>query len=196
MEEEDTTDRILGGVTHSTNTTNNTTDHQANNDLTDGDVVAVFGEIVEDPLLILTDNDNDPMVIRQQMQHLHRKVVRTFVRLVQDLVHRPTENKYVLCRSCRRCSIRTMIFNTHVLILFFCFLEKESRGTNYRTKFFYCYRNATSFEIINHGNVSLNCYKINEVNVYCYCSNCANKWPKPRPRYHHKRSGMGTHGRW
>ena len=88
-----------------------------------------------------------------------------------------------------------MIDHTHDLISFFSVFgtmiwttttKKESRGTNYRTKFFYCYRNATSFEIINHGNVSLTCYKPNEVNVYCYYSNCENKWPKPRPRYNHQ----------
>jgi hypothetical protein len=62
----------------------------------EGDVVAVFGEIVEDPLLVEPlDNCEDPMVICNEVKRLNRSVLQGFVRLVQDLVHRPLENKYV-----------------------------------------------------------------------------------------------------
>jgi mediator of RNA polymerase II transcription subunit 7 len=60
----------------------------------DGDVVAVFGEIVEDPLLIEPlDVCEDPTVIRDEVKRLNQLVLRGFVKLVQDLVHNPTENK-------------------------------------------------------------------------------------------------------
>jgi hypothetical protein len=60
----------------------------------DGDVVAVFGEIVEDPWLVQpTDDCQDPIVVRDELKRLNQQVLETFVKLVQDLVHRPTENK-------------------------------------------------------------------------------------------------------
>lgn len=84
--EDDKTDSILGGVIKDA-----TIDEHA-----EGDVVAVFGEIVEDPLLVEPlDDCNDPMVVRDEVKRLHQIVLRTFVRMVQDLVHRPLENKYV-----------------------------------------------------------------------------------------------------
>jgi hypothetical protein len=60
----------------------------------DGDVVAVFGEIVEDPLLFEPlDNCEDPRVVRDELKRLNRLVLQKFVTLVQDLVYRPSENK-------------------------------------------------------------------------------------------------------
>jgi hypothetical protein len=62
----------------------------------EGDVVAVFGEIVEDPLLVEPpDRCEDPTVVRDQVKLLNRQVLQRFVNLVQDLVHRPMDNKYV-----------------------------------------------------------------------------------------------------
>lgn len=88
-----------------------------------GDVVAVFGEIVEDPLLVEPqDYCEDPKVITETVKkygpcwsslivsmlsqpcpntspvlstffRLNRQVLEGFVSLVQDLVHRPAENK-------------------------------------------------------------------------------------------------------
>eukprot|EP00536_Pseudo-nitzschia_multiseries_P003992 jgi/Psemu1/253135/estExt_Genewise1Plus.C_640022 len=59
-----------------------------------GDVVAVFGEVVEDPLLFQPlDPCEDPIVIRDEVKRLNREVVKGFVNLVNDLVNRPAENK-------------------------------------------------------------------------------------------------------
>jgi hypothetical protein len=60
----------------------------------DGDVVAVFGEVVEDPLLIQSlESCEDPAMVRDEIQRLNQLALQGFVKLVQDLVHRPTENK-------------------------------------------------------------------------------------------------------
>jgi hypothetical protein len=82
----DKTDAILGGVQ---------VPEGAEED-EEGSVVAVFGEIVEDPLLVEPlDPCEDPKVIRDEVKRLNQEVLQGFVRLVQDLVHRPVENKYV-----------------------------------------------------------------------------------------------------
>lgn len=78
--EADNTDAILGGVL-------------AKED-EDGEVVAVFGEIVEDPNLVqVQDNCEDPTVVRDEVYKLNKDVMRKFVKLVQELVHRPLDNK-------------------------------------------------------------------------------------------------------
>ncbi|KAG7346066.1 MED7 family protein [Nitzschia inconspicua] len=60
----------------------------------EGDVVGVFGEVVEDPLLVQPlDPCEDPTVIRDEVKRLNRKAVQSFVSMVQDLVKRPAENK-------------------------------------------------------------------------------------------------------
>jgi MED7 protein len=60
----------------------------------EGDVVAVFGEIVEDPIQVTPiDVCEDPKIVRTELKRLNRKVVQGFVQLVQDLVHRPIDNK-------------------------------------------------------------------------------------------------------
>mmetsp|Transcript_5746 Transcript_5746/g.14359 ORF Transcript_5746/g.14359 Transcript_5746/m.14359 type:complete len:227 (-) Transcript_5746:299-979(-) len=60
----------------------------------EGDVVGVFGEIVEDPLLVQPlDPCEDPIVIRDEVKRLNREVVQGFISLVNDLVNRPAENK-------------------------------------------------------------------------------------------------------
>jgi hypothetical protein len=87
-EEEDKTGAIFGGVVNNANP----------DDLKDeeGEVVAVFGEIVEDPVLIEPlDYCEDPKVVRAEVKRLNATVLKEFVRLVQDLVHRPLEHKYV-----------------------------------------------------------------------------------------------------
>lgn len=81
-DEADKTDAILGGT--------------AKVEKTEGDVVAVFGEIVEDPLLVEPlDLCVDPTLVRDEVKRLNQEVLKGFVKLVQDLVHRPMENKYV-----------------------------------------------------------------------------------------------------
>jgi len=83
----DTTDAILGGVP----------DSSQEDEEEEGDVVAVFGEIVEDPTLAtVAEPCDDPTVVRDEVKRLNRQVLEGFVKLVQDLVHRPMENKYVL----------------------------------------------------------------------------------------------------
>mmetsp|Transcript_29171 Transcript_29171/g.53381 ORF Transcript_29171/g.53381 Transcript_29171/m.53381 type:complete len:287 (-) Transcript_29171:72-932(-) len=60
----------------------------------DDSVVAVFGEIVEDPLLVdVLDDYEDPTKIRDTVRQLNNQVGRGFVKLVQELVHRPLDNK-------------------------------------------------------------------------------------------------------
>ena len=79
--EQDTTDAILGGV-------------PAPEDDDNGDVVAVFGEIVEDPMLIEPlDRCEDPKSVRDEVKRLNEEVVKGFINLVSDLVHNPMENK-------------------------------------------------------------------------------------------------------
>lgn len=79
-DEIDKTGAILGG--------------SAKEEENDGDVVAVFGEVVEDPVLIEPlDCCEDPRVIRDEVKRLNATVLKEFVRLVQDLVHRPLEHK-------------------------------------------------------------------------------------------------------
>lgn len=79
---EENTDAILGGNT------------AAPVQEEEGDVVAVFGEIVEDPMLVKPlDPCEDPTIIRDQVKKLNQQVLRGFVTLVQDLVHRPLQNK-------------------------------------------------------------------------------------------------------
>uniref|UniRef100_A0A7S1YMN3 Mediator of RNA polymerase II transcription subunit 7 n=1 Tax=Grammatophora oceanica TaxID=210454 RepID=A0A7S1YMN3_9STRA len=75
------TDAILGGE--------NAADEEE-----EGDVVAVFGEIVEDPYLYTPlDICEDPRAIRDSVLGRNREIVETFVGLVKDLVHNPAENK-------------------------------------------------------------------------------------------------------
>mmetsp|Transcript_59397 Transcript_59397/g.69433 ORF Transcript_59397/g.69433 Transcript_59397/m.69433 type:complete len:172 (+) Transcript_59397:256-771(+) len=63
-------------------------------ELQEGDVVAVFGEIVEDPLLVHIEDDyNDPNEIRDIMSRLNRDVMEGFVSLVNELVNKPLDNK-------------------------------------------------------------------------------------------------------
>lgn len=76
----DGTDAILGGVTHEEDTP--------------GEVVAVFGEIVEDPWTVTPlDGCEDPKAVRDTVQRLNQEILQKFVKLLQDLVHRPGENK-------------------------------------------------------------------------------------------------------
>ena len=78
-EQGDTTDTILGGADKVDET---------------GDVVAVFGEIVEDPYLVQPpDSCEDPKVIKESITELNLTVLQNFKTLVDDLVHRPLDNK-------------------------------------------------------------------------------------------------------
>lgn len=85
----DKTDAILGGM-------------QKAEDDEEGEVVAVFGEVVEDPLLVEPlDVCEDPKVVRDEVKRLNQQILQGFVKLVQDLVHRPVENKCVLLNHWR-----------------------------------------------------------------------------------------------
>jgi len=60
----------------------------------EGDVVAVFGEIVEDPMLVeVQDECENPESIRQRLNELNKEVLAGFVKLVNELVHNPLDNK-------------------------------------------------------------------------------------------------------
>ena len=105
----DKTDAILGGQVA-----------VAADDEDDQPVVAVFGEIVEDPLLVEPlDPCDDPVLIAQEVKRLNEQVLHGFVKLVQDLVHRPVENKYVLWEHLQRQMLishrlrRTLYFGDH-----------------------------------------------------------------------------------
>jgi len=56
-------------------------------------VVAVFGEIVEDPTLVTEEECHDPVIIRENVKRLNRAVLNGFLKLVQKLVHDPNDNK-------------------------------------------------------------------------------------------------------
>lgn len=78
--EGDKTDAILGG--------------EVEQEEEEGEVVAVFGEISEDPLLVqVEDVCEDPKKIAEEVKRLNREAVKGFLVLVQDLVHRPLDNK-------------------------------------------------------------------------------------------------------
>lgn len=143
LDEIDKTDAILGGVTA-----------EKVEEEDDGEVVAVFGEIVEDPLLVEPlDHCEDPKFIRDQVQELNKKVLQGFVRLVQDLVHRPTENKYVIAqRTAKSLKLDSLLGSEFLLtkkyhVISCCHsLLLGKRETNCRIIFFSCCRNATNFE--------------------------------------------------
>eukprot|EP00525_Craspedostauros_australis_P005407 CAMPEP_0198120560 /NCGR_PEP_ID=MMETSP1442-20131203/29468_1 /TAXON_ID= /ORGANISM="Craspedostauros australis, Strain CCMP3328" /LENGTH=223 /DNA_ID=CAMNT_0043779225 /DNA_START=198 /DNA_END=869 /DNA_ORIENTATION=- len=79
----DKTDAILGGVPA------NEEEEEA-----DGDVVAVFGEIVEDPMIVQPlDPCENPRIVGNEIKRLNQQVVEGFIALVQELVHRPAGNK-------------------------------------------------------------------------------------------------------
>ena len=56
-------------------------------------VVAVFGEIVEDPTLTVVQECDDPNVIRDNVKSLNQEVLKGFLKLVRVLVNDPSENK-------------------------------------------------------------------------------------------------------
>ena len=62
-----------------------------------GDVLAVFGEIVEDPNLVVDPggdiDDGGPAATRSRMRSLNREVMVQFLDLVNKLVKDPTKNK-------------------------------------------------------------------------------------------------------
>lgn len=59
------------------------------------DVVGVFGEVVEDPVLLtpLLDDCSDPLVVRDTVIRLNKESLLLFVTLIDDIVNRPLENK-------------------------------------------------------------------------------------------------------
>ena len=61
----------------------------------DEDVVGVFGEVVEDPVLItpLIDDCSNPLEVRDTVIRLNKEIMLLFVTLIDDLVNRPLENK-------------------------------------------------------------------------------------------------------
>jgi len=57
-------------------------------------VVAVFGEIVEDPTLVTAEDEcDDPVEIRENVKKLNKDVLNGFLKLVKQLVHDPNDNK-------------------------------------------------------------------------------------------------------
>lgn len=60
-------------------------------------IVAVFGEIVEDPTLSSTLDDdeecNNPTILRDNVKRLNHSVLQGFLSLVAKLVHDPIDNK-------------------------------------------------------------------------------------------------------
>ena len=62
-------------------------------DPNDPNVVAVFGEIAEDPTLVMEQMCDDPTVIRENVKALNQEVLNRFLKLVRVLVNDPNENK-------------------------------------------------------------------------------------------------------
>ena len=57
-------------------------------------IVAVFGEIVEDPTLVYVEDEcNHPTILRDNVKRLNRSVLEGFLKLVTKLVNDPIENK-------------------------------------------------------------------------------------------------------
>lgn len=57
-------------------------------------VVAVFGEIVEDPTLVTAEDEcDDPVEIRENVKRLNQDVLNGYLKLVKQLVHDPNDNK-------------------------------------------------------------------------------------------------------
>lgn len=56
-------------------------------------LVAIFGEIVEDPTLMVEEECEDPNEIRENVKELNQNVVRGFLKLVRMLVNDPSDNK-------------------------------------------------------------------------------------------------------
>lgn len=56
-------------------------------------VVAVFGEIVEDPTLTVELECDDPSLIQENVKRLNQEVLKGFLKLVRVLVNDPSENK-------------------------------------------------------------------------------------------------------
>lgn len=59
----------------------------------DPNVVAVFGEIVEDPTLTVEQECDDPNVVRDNVKRLNQEVLKGFLKLVRILVNDPNRNK-------------------------------------------------------------------------------------------------------
>lgn len=61
------------------------------------DLVGVFREVVEDPLLVyqhfVDKNDEDPKITFGKINKLNDECLTKFIELVNDLVYRPKENK-------------------------------------------------------------------------------------------------------
>ena len=86
--EDDKTNAILGG------TPAIAVEDRDDRDGGGDDVVAVFGEIVEDPQLIEPlDRCENPQIVRDEVKRLNLEAVNGFVKLVKDLVDRPMQNK-------------------------------------------------------------------------------------------------------
>jgi hypothetical protein len=57
-------------------------------------IVAVFGEIVEDPTLVYVEEEcNNPKLLRDNVKRLNRSVLQGFLKLVTKLVNDPIDNK-------------------------------------------------------------------------------------------------------
>ena len=91
-------------VVMSSSSTDKPTSSQQNNDddsITDPydpnePIVAVFGEIVEDPTLStihIDDECNNPTILRDNVKRLNQSVLQGFLSLVTKLVHDPIDNK-------------------------------------------------------------------------------------------------------
>ena len=56
-------------------------------------MIACFGEIVEDPTLVVEEECHDPTVVRENVRVLNRAVLGGFLRLVHRLADEPGDNK-------------------------------------------------------------------------------------------------------
>ena len=56
-------------------------------------LIACFGEIVEDPTLVVEEECHDPTVVRENVRVLNRAVLGGFLRLVHRLADEPGDNK-------------------------------------------------------------------------------------------------------
>ena len=79
----------VGGITNSIDGDECITVTNDDNNNDDDNVIAAFGEIVEDPILSMNESDicHDPTIIRDTIKLLNRKVIQGFLQLVHTLAN-------------------------------------------------------------------------------------------------------------
>ena len=93
-EREASTDAVMTEKQNEQNNDDNDDDSITDPNDPNEPIVAVFGEIVEDPTLVYVEEEcNNPTILRDNVKRLNRSVLQGFLKLVNKLVNDPIENK-------------------------------------------------------------------------------------------------------